>query len=70
MNSVKLTTTFYLKQITFLQISKVLVSINLQFTAGCLIGHDDSMWMELKSTDGPHLTNPLFYTMLNSRALL
>ena len=34
-----------LQKVVLLNILKVLVSVNLKFTAGGLIGHNDCMWM-------------------------
>ena len=59
-----------LKEVVLLYILEVLVGINLELAAGGFIGHDDSVRMQLKCADGPHLADTLLYAVLQGTSLV
>ena len=61
---------FVLKKIILLYILEILVSINLELTTSSIVSNDDSMGVQLKAADGPHMVDTFLNTVLQGTGLV
>ena len=59
-----------LEKVVLLYVLEILVSINLELTTSSIVSNDDSMGVQLKAADGPHMVDTFLNTVLQGTGLV